>query len=102
MNGYGYDVHTEDSMVSIEYTGELHETDEELQVFILPDLFPAVRKAMDVIEARQRERGDAETRLRAELAAFQAEHEHEGEQHGGRADGGRSAAGEAAQDPGRG
>jgi hypothetical protein len=52
MNGYGYDVHTEDSMVSIEYTHQLGRDAEELQVFILPDLFPAIRKAMDVIEAR--------------------------------------------------
>lgn len=51
MNGYGYDVHREDSMVSIEYVRELDEDSEELQVFILPDLFPAIRRAMDAAEA---------------------------------------------------
>ena len=54
MSGYGYDVRREDSMVSIEYTGELGrqgENDEELQVFILPDLFPKIRKAMAAAEA---------------------------------------------------
>lgn len=56
MSGYGYDVHREDSMVSIEYTGELREGDEALQVFILPDLFPAIRKAMDAADAGKRKR----------------------------------------------
>jgi hypothetical protein len=57
MNGYGYDVHREDSMVSIEYTGQMDENDEELEVFILPDLFPAIRKAMDAAEGKQPGRG---------------------------------------------
>jgi len=60
MTGYGYDVRREDSMVSIEYTGELgrqDENDEELQVFILPDLFPKIRKAMAAVEAQQRRKG---------------------------------------------
>ena len=52
MKGYGYDVHREDSMVSIEYTRELNDHDEELEVFILPDLFPKIRKVMDAIEKR--------------------------------------------------
>lgn len=49
MQGYGYDISREDSMVSIEYVGNLSETEdhEQLQVFILPDLFPAIRAAMD-------------------------------------------------------
>jgi hypothetical protein len=60
MSGYGYDVRREDSMVSIEYTRELSENDDALQVFILPDLFPKIRKAMDAIEARQRRQGKPE------------------------------------------
>jgi hypothetical protein len=52
MDGYGYDVHREDAMVSIEYVRELNENSEELQVFILPDLFPKIRKIMDAIEKR--------------------------------------------------
>jgi len=52
----GYDVHPEDSMVSIGFAGH-DENDEDLEVFILPDLFPAIRKAMDTIEKRQRETG---------------------------------------------
>ena len=51
MSGYGYDVTREDSMVSIEYTRPQNEDNEELQVFILPDLFPAIRAVMDRIEA---------------------------------------------------
>jgi hypothetical protein len=90
MNGYGYDVHPEDSMVSIEYAGCLGRNGEELQVFILPDLFPAVRKAMDVIEARQPGR------------KRKAKSKAKGDKHGGRADGGRPEPGEAAQDPGHG
>jgi hypothetical protein len=57
MNGYGYDVSREDSMVSIEYTGQMHENDEELQVFILPDLFPKIRKAMDAAEGKPQRAG---------------------------------------------
>lgn len=67
MNGYGYDVSRKDSMVSIEYTGELgrqDENDERLQVLILPDLFPKIRKAMNAVEAQERRRrgkpGEAE------------------------------------------
>lgn len=46
----GYDVHREDGMVSIEYTGT-GEDGEDLEVFILPDLFPAIRAAMKAAEA---------------------------------------------------
>lgn len=54
MDGYGYDISREDSMVSIEYLiRDLNENDDALQVFILPDLFPAIRKAMDAVEKRQ-------------------------------------------------
>jgi hypothetical protein len=58
MNGWGYDVSRKDSMVSIEYTGRVDENDEALEVLILPDLFPKIRKAMDAIEKRQRGRGE--------------------------------------------
>lgn len=58
MSGYGYNITREDSMVSIEqYAGEMSERDEELQVFILPDLFPKIRKAMAAVEAQQRRKG---------------------------------------------
>jgi hypothetical protein len=58
MSGYGYDVRRKDSVLSIEYTRELGENDEALEVLILPDLFPKIRQAMDAIEARQRQRGE--------------------------------------------
>jgi hypothetical protein len=58
MKGYGYDVTREDNMVSIEYIiRELNENDDALQVFILPDLFPKIRKAMDTIEKRLKKAG---------------------------------------------
>jgi hypothetical protein len=66
MSGYGYDVTRKDSMVSIEYTRELSENDEELQVLILPDLFPKIRKVMDAIEARQRRANPVEKKRGAE------------------------------------
>lgn len=56
MNGYGYDVHREDSMVSIGFAGH-GENDEDLEVFILPDLFPKIRKAMDAAEGKPQRAG---------------------------------------------
>lgn len=50
-----YDVHREDAMVSVGYTGQLDENGVDLQVFILPDLFPAIRRVMDAIEKQQKE-----------------------------------------------
>ena len=55
MNGYGYDVSREDNMVSIEYIPRSPAEDsDQLQVFILPDLFPAIRRAMDAAEGKTR------------------------------------------------
>jgi hypothetical protein len=45
-----YDVHREDDMVSIGYAGT-DEDGEDLEVFILPGLFPAIRAAMKAAEA---------------------------------------------------
>lgn len=56
MSGYGYNVHREDSMVSITFAAR-DENGEDLEVFILPDLFPAIRKAMDAAEGKQPGRG---------------------------------------------
>jgi hypothetical protein len=56
-SGYGYGVHREDAMVSITFAAR-GENGEDLEVFILPDLFPKIRKAMDAIEKRQRGRGE--------------------------------------------
>lgn len=50
-DGYGYDVHREDSMVSVTYAGE----GEDLEIFILPGLFPKIRKVMKAIEAQDKE-----------------------------------------------
>ena len=50
-SGYGFDVGTEDHMVSI--TAQLEdERSEDLEVFIMRDLFPKIRKAMDRIDRR--------------------------------------------------
>lgn len=51
MNGYGYEVTREDSMVLVQCPVP-QEDDEELEVFILPDLFPKIRAAMDAAEGR--------------------------------------------------
>lgn len=56
MNGYGYDVHREDNMVSVAFAGR-DENDEDLEVFILPDLFPKIRKAMDAAEGKPQRAG---------------------------------------------
>lgn len=48
---YGYDIFREDAMLSIETSLE-NEEGEELQVFIQPALFPAMRRVMDLIEGR--------------------------------------------------
>ncbi len=58
MNGHGYEVSREDDMVSVEYTGRLGENDEELQVFILPDLFPAIGKVMKALREARRPPND--------------------------------------------
>lgn len=50
MNGHGYVVSREDSMVSVAWDGR-SENDEDLEVFILPGLFPAIRRAMAAAEA---------------------------------------------------
>lgn len=53
MGGYGYDITREDLMVRIGCPVP-QEDDEELEVFILPDLFPKIRAAMDLAdEARE-------------------------------------------------
>lgn len=46
MDGYGFGVHREDDMVAIEAVAE---GGMELEVFIQPDLFPAIRRVMDSI-----------------------------------------------------
>ena len=55
MQGYGFDVNSEDHMVSI--TGET-EGGDEYQVFIMRDLFPKIRAVMDRIDERFKETGD--------------------------------------------
>jgi hypothetical protein len=52
MAGYGYDVHREDAMVSVSHPGR-DDNDEELEIFILGDLFPKIRAAMDAAERRE-------------------------------------------------
>lgn len=55
MNGYGFQVSTEDHMVSIETTLEgPDDRGQELQVLIHRDLFPVIRKAMAQIDKRFR------------------------------------------------
>jgi hypothetical protein len=56
MSGYGYDVHREDAMVSITFAAR-GEDGEDLEVFILPDLFPKIRKAMDAAEGKPQRAG---------------------------------------------
>jgi hypothetical protein len=51
-NGYGFDVSSEDHMVEITAQLEDDVDGEELQVFILRDLFPAIRAVMDRIDQR--------------------------------------------------
>lgn len=51
MNGYGFDVHTEDNMVAISASVE-DDHGEEIEVFIMRDLFPKIRHVMDVIDTR--------------------------------------------------
>lgn len=48
--GYGFDVHSEDDMIAIEGSSE----DERFEIFILPDLFPHIRRVMDGLEGRNR------------------------------------------------
>ena len=48
--GYGFDIHSEDDMIAIEGSSG----DERFEVFILPDLFPAIRRVMDGLEGRKR------------------------------------------------
>lgn len=52
-DGHGYDITREDNMVSVGYAGEADNYD-DLQVFILPDLFPKIRQIMDTIEKQQK------------------------------------------------
>lgn len=47
--GYGFDVHSEDDMIAIEGSSE----DERFEIFILPDLFPHIRRVMDGLEGRK-------------------------------------------------
>lgn len=48
--GGGFDVDSEDHMVAI--TGQLDETEETVEIFILRDLFPKIRSVMDRIDRR--------------------------------------------------
>jgi hypothetical protein len=45
-DGYGFDIHSEDDMIAIESSIG----DEGLEVFIQPDLFPAIRRVMNGLE----------------------------------------------------
>lgn len=49
MKGYGFDVNSEDNMVSIEGTTE---GGDEFEVFIMRDLWPGIRAVMDRIDSR--------------------------------------------------
>jgi hypothetical protein len=51
-NGYGFDVAPEDNMVRIETTLGDRVSGADLQVFIMRDLFPKIRAAMDRVDAR--------------------------------------------------
>jgi hypothetical protein len=48
-DGYGFDVHSEDDMIAIEGSSG----GERFEIFILPDLFPYIRRVMDGIEGRK-------------------------------------------------
>ena len=50
-SGYGFDVSTEDNMVSIATSLE-DGHGAELEIFVMRDLFPKLRKAMDRIDKR--------------------------------------------------
>jgi hypothetical protein len=49
MQGYGFDVNSEDNMIAI--TGST-EGGDEFEVFIMRDLFPKIRAVMDRIDKR--------------------------------------------------
>jgi len=51
MQGYGFDVDSEDNMVSIKGTTE---GGDEVEVFIMRDLWPNIRAVMDRIDSRFR------------------------------------------------
>ncbi len=62
--GDGYTITREDAMVSIEYPGLTGEDD--LQIFILPSLFPEIRAAMRAAEGRPAKRTRAKEPKRHE------------------------------------
>lgn len=49
-NGYGFEIGSEDNMVSVE--SSFGNDNQAVQVFILRDLFPAIRAVMDRIDGR--------------------------------------------------
>lgn len=49
-DGYGFHVQSEDDMISI--AGAF--SDEDIEVFIHPDLFPHIRRVMDGLEGRKK------------------------------------------------
>lgn len=50
---YDYEISREDDMVLISHPGGAHGEGEALEVFILPDLFPAIRQVIDMLEGRK-------------------------------------------------
>lgn len=49
MGGYGFDVNSEDNMVSVTGTTE---GGDEFEIFVMRDLFPKIRAVMDRIDSR--------------------------------------------------
>lgn len=58
MEGYGFAVGTEDNMVSVRSELE-DDRGAELEILIMRDLFPKLRKAMDRIDKRFEKKGKA-------------------------------------------
>lgn len=64
-DGYGFDVSTEDNMVSISAVFNQTDENDDLEVFIYRDLFGKLREVMDRIDNRFGE--EARSRFRAEV-----------------------------------